>query len=304
MHATPVSLSAGARRPRSSATRPRHEPHFDVRLALGAFVALLAAVVLRAFGLDQPLFLLLNGALHAGAGEWPDRLWSALSVLGLGLSAALLVALRVRPAEPATLRALAALIWCVPLAGVLTQVTKRMFDVPRPAGLLAPELLHVIGAPLLHHATPSGHAITVFSCLAIVLGCARRLAWPARAACVVAALLLGLARVATAAHWPADVCLGATLGLLAGALSLRLADVGGLARWLGRSRGQGLVVLLQLGGGVALLLIDTGYPLAQPLQWALGAGSVAGGLWRLWGWRASSDRAQPHLPASLRTDAP
>lgn len=246
---------------------------------LTAAVALgLGAVLLRTLALDEPLFLTLNGWFAS----WPAAalLWSSLSVLGLGLSAFLLLAIACGTTlEAGSLRLLAALLWGFPIGGALTHLLKHTIDAPRPAAVLPAEQFHLIGSALQHGSMPSGHSVTAFATLVIVLGC-WQLGRVGRLGAVLLAVAVALSRIATAAHWPSDVLAGAGLGLLTGLLVLRLVADGRRSCWLLRASGVPLA-LLQCGCGVAMCLIQTGYPAAVPLQWLLGGTAVLAGLLRL-----------------------
>lgn len=283
---------------------------FTRRLAWGVPALLLGALsILQTGGHDVALMLDLNHALLGLDGsaasaklpaptpivDWPAAtgltlvlaaFWSALSVLGLGLSALLLflVAPRRQPLR------IAAFLICLLVGGLATHAVKRVVNEPRPAVVLQGQGLQVVGQTLRHHAMPSGHATTAFACAGLVLlgpwVTRRRLALASLGAVTLAAAGgVALSRVAVGAHWPSDLLAGGAIGWLSAGLSLWLAERSGLARWCGTRPAWWLLAALRTGGGLALCLADTGYPLGQPLQWALGGGSVAGGLldaWRLW----------------------
>jgi len=237
-------------------------------IALGAWV--------RFAGHDTAVFRALNGPLGAAA----PLAWSLGSVVGLGLSAVVIALALCTGQAPRTRHTLAALVWSLPVGGVLTHGLKALFDTPRPAGVLAPDQIVVVGQPLLFHSMPSGHSITAGVCLALALFASPRLGL--RGAVAAFAVWVWLSRIAAGAHWPSDVLVGAGIGLLAGWISWSLAGRGGFADWLGGRRGQTVLGGVQLATGVAMVFTATGYPLALPLQWALGALGVAAGLRRWW----------------------
>lgn len=283
----PVGRPAGAARPasppRSRLTRPALTTRATLIGALGLCGLLGAGAALRLLDLDVPLFLALNGWF----GRWPaaELLWSALSVTGLGLSAFLLVTtLCSTTHDPARLQPLAALLWGFVVGGLLTHGLKRLLAMPRPPAVLAPEQFHLIGEALQRGSMPSGHAITAFATLVIVLGC-WRLGRLAQLGAVLVAVGVAAARIACAAHWPSDVLAGAGIGLLSGWIALQLAEHLGRRLpdghgWLLRGRGVPLA-LLQCSAGVAMCLIETGYPAAVPVQWLYGSTALLGGLLRL-----------------------
>jgi membrane-associated phospholipid phosphatase len=247
------------------------------------FLVLGAAV--RAAGADRALFLAVNGASQA----LPGALWSCATVLGHGLSAVMLLA-------PTLLRStgrLAAGLYATPVALLLSRLPKALIDSPRPAAVLDPTAFHIEGIRLAaHNSFPSGHAITAFLVVGVLL--ARDLQALPRAAPALAIAAAGAAvavsRIAVGAHWPSDVLAGAGLGLLAG-----VAGAAAQQRWpLGsRPLAQALMALAVAACAVVLARTDTGYPLARPLQWslsALGAASAGWTLWRAWSMRGGAQR--------------
>lgn len=245
-------------------------------------IAIASALVLIAAGawlhgtpLDARLITLAN-TLSQGAAP----LWSMITVGGLGLSVFIVFTALAHGRGPQACYGLAALLWCFPLGGIVSQGLKKLFDVARPAAVLAPEQLQVIGERLTHGSMPSGHSITAGASLAVALAC-WRLHPLTRLALILLAALVGLSRNAVAAHWPSDVAAGLGIGVLVALLSLKLATRPALRTWLAGALAQRLLAVGQVVAGVSMLFVHTGYPLAVPLQWALAAVGVASGCWRL-----------------------
>lgn len=140
------------------------------------------------------------------------------------------------------------------IAGLACRGIKLAFPLPRPAAVLAPEQLVVIGQRLSNHSMPAGHAASLFAFAGVLVGfMGRRLGWTALAVAGIAAF----SRVAVGAHWPLDVIVGASLGLLSACLALQV-----IPRWdWGMRRGPFLFLV-----GVATLAVATlpfngqGYP--------------------------------------------
>jgi membrane-associated phospholipid phosphatase len=235
------------------------------RLLLGfAALCALAAAATAATGLDPAVFV----AVNAGAARWlPQALPSALTILGHGLVAVMLLA----PCLGRAPQVLTAALYAAPLAGLLSRCGKALVAAPRPAAVLDPSSFHVQGQLLSgHNSFPSGHSITIFLIASVLmLGLE-----PVRLRAGLALALLGLAssvaasRIMVGAHWPSDALGGAALGVLAGAVGTWAAG-----RWpLWRMRQAPIAfAVIVLGCAAALAVVDTGYPLAQPLQWAAAA---------------------------------
>lgn len=218
--------------------------------------------------------------LHADAWSVAAVAWSCLTVLGLGLSACLLL-LSASVARP---QRLAAFVFCLLIAGSVTHLFKRALDAPRPAVVIDSASLQVIGMPLHYHSMPSGHSTTAFAWAALMIFLPRRAALPpaGTVAVLAAAAAVGLSRIAVGAHWPADVLAGASLGWTAALLSIWLARRSGLVSACASVWGWRAMTLVRVAGGLVLCLMDTGYPLGLPVQWGLGLYSIAAGLleWR------------------------
>lgn len=174
---------------------------------LPLIVALLTAPVW--LGLFEPdLFYFFNRQL-AGL---PDIVWSLFSLLGTGWAVYALTA----PALLRYPRLLLSWLCAAPLAGLLTRLGKMWAFSPRPLEVLDPQTIHVIGEPLFIAAMPSGHTITAFAAVTAIYfslppGRRHRFLW-----LFLVALGVGLSRMAVGAHWPADVAVGAALGILSG----------------------------------------------------------------------------------------
>jgi len=260
------------------------------RLLVSALLLLVAGVVMSDRRFDYPTFYLLQQmtALVSPA------VWSAWSVLGLGLCAVLIAAL----ASDDRMAPIASMLWTLVIAGIALQVFKRVWVLPRPLAVLPPESFRVIGLPLRAGSMPSGHA-AMLAALACALA---REAWRRRLpALALVVILLGamgcVARVAVGVHWPSDVLVGAAVGLLGIVAGDAIDARWGLRRALSTSLGRRVFAVVQAVAAIVLLVMHTGYPLALAVQWALGVASVASAGWR-W-YRADHHRApaSPRVPA-------
>ena len=249
---------------------PRVGLRLDVISLAMAFAVVVAASVARHAELDTCLFLAVNG--------WrglPGAVWETLSVAGLGVSA--LVACTIAPQRHP--RVVAALPWMFVIGGGLTHLVKQAMPLPRPASVLAAAELHVVGPRLFLRSMPSGHAMTACAVVCILFltgGPFWRRPWVLASGAMLAAAI-GLSRLVSGAHWPADVVAGAALGVAAGCVSVHLAELTQTAAWLATSLGQWIIAGTQLGVGAALVM-DQGYGRTLPVQWILATLAVWAGL--------------------------
>jgi len=135
-----------------------------------------------------------------------DLFFGTISGLGDGLVVALFCALIMLWHLRLGMAAMLAFI----VSGLLTQVLKRIFDMPRPPALL--EHVHVLGAPLQAHSFPSGHATSdgVMIVAALLFwGRGDIRGWLA----VLVFLLAAIGRIYGGVHFPLDVVTGLLLGM-------------------------------------------------------------------------------------------
>jgi len=153
--------------------------------------------------LNTTLFRLINDAHNTPL----DSFFGIVSGLGDGLVLALLCALIMLFRLRLGLAAMLAFIG----SGLLTQLLKHLFDMPRPPAVL--DQVHVLGAPYTSHSFPSGHATSDG-----VMLLAAFLLWNVRdaRAWIVAGLfaLAALGRVYGGVHFPLDITVGLVLGAL------------------------------------------------------------------------------------------
>lgn len=215
-------------------------------------------------GLNEPsVFYFLNQRLVV----LPDIIWSLFCLLGTGWCVFALTAPLLLKAPRIFLSWLCA----APFAGVLTRMGKMWAENSRPLDVLPPDTIHVIGEPLYIAAMPSGHTLTAFAAVtAIYFALApqrrRRFLW-----LFLLAFGVALARVAVGAHWPADVSVGAALGIASGLLGSHIANklkpgVLQPQSWLMRG-----VALFGLYSAYVLVTDKMGFSQNMPYQYLLAA---------------------------------
>ena len=183
------------------------------------------------------LFRMINVA-HS---DVADTVLGLITGLGDGLIVALCCAMlcmyRLRLGVAAT----AAFI----LSGLLAQMIKRTWDMPRPPAVL--EHVHVLGAALQSHSFPSGHSASdgVMICLAFLIWLRRD--WRAYAVAGLF-LLAAYGRIYVGVHFPLDVMVGLMLGIVSMWLCHRWSLGWSVTRWQGSSwwwRIVGLIVVIE-----------------------------------------------------------
>jgi membrane-associated phospholipid phosphatase len=241
---------------------------FPLWLWLLPFAGFVCASPLWLHVWEPAMFVRMNNAFMPVA----PQVWTGLSLLGngwgvLGVTAPLLFF------AP---RLMWAWICAAPFAMLFARVGKAYLVSPRPAAEVDNAQIRIVGEVLHNVSMPSGHTTTAFAVAAAIYfalppDMRRRQRW-----ILVLAVGAGLSRIAVGAHWPGDVAVGASLGLLAGLLgNVLLAAVP--ADWFDARRGpMRLLALLVLCAVWVLLTEELDFAENQPFQWLLaGVASVA-----------------------------
>jgi len=149
------------------------------------------------------LFRLINDATTPAG----DLFFGLVSGLGDGLIVALLCSVLMLFRLRLGIAALAAYL----LSGLVTQLIKRLFDMPRPPAVL--EHVHVLGSTLTSHSFPSGHSTSdgVMVLAAFLLWSVKDWrSWAAGGLFVLAAI----GRVYGGVHFPVDAMTGLFIGIV------------------------------------------------------------------------------------------
>ena len=162
------------------------------------------------------LFLFINRQLMMV----PDIVWALLSLLGTGWAVYALAS----PLLWCSPRIIAAVLCATPLAGALTRLAKLVAHTPRPLEVLGTQDVHVIGIPLFMAGMPSGHTLTAFAAATTIYFSLAPLVRLRFLWLFALALGVGLSRIAVGAHWPADVSVGAALGIFCGLIGVWLCS--------------------------------------------------------------------------------
>lgn len=162
---------------------------------------------------ETPLFRAVNG--------WPEWLspfmvWFSTAVDGFGfklflLAYVLAMVIRGGKARPAALLSLVAF----PIANFITDLFKKGLPAHRPFQVIADVIVRTGKSDSM--GTVSAHAANmaaVATVMTLVLG------WRWGAVWIVAATLTGVSRVYNGVHWPSQVLLGWTIGILSGVVTV------------------------------------------------------------------------------------
>ena len=172
-------------------------------------------LILITSGKELELFLWLNHAAQV----LPNWAWAWFTFLGNGWGIFALCFPLVLYAP----RQLCAALISGALAAVISLSLKPLIGLPRPAGVLSQNSFHILGDPLLHHALPSGHTLTVFSVASALFFSTPQPKRNLLIVLFVLAILTGISRNAVGAHWPGDVLVGSALGIWCGLIASRWA---------------------------------------------------------------------------------
>ena len=148
------------------------------------------------------LFRLINDA-HTPLG---DAFFGIVTGLGDGLVISLLCSLLML----FRLRLGIASVLAYLISGLIAQILKRLFDIPRPPAVL--DHVHVLGHTLTSHSFPSGHATSdgVMVLLAFLIWSHRD--WRSWSIATLFALA-AIGRIYVGVHFPLDVAVGLAIGI-------------------------------------------------------------------------------------------
>ena len=204
----------------------------------GAFI--LGGLLLFQSPLNLQAMLWLN---HQTPGL--DDFWSFITQFGEGGAALLMLLVITRFSLSGNALSLKIFL----LGSLLSPLLKSWVASPRPLGVIEAGLLNSIGQPPNGaNSMPSGHSLTVFAALGVILLCfplkARH--WPVTALLVLLAVLVALSRIMVGAHWPADVLAGAGSGLAVALLAKRWEGLQSWQPYLQRRPAQWSLLLTEV----------------------------------------------------------
>lgn len=120
---------------------------------------------------------------------------------------------------------------------LFTVVIKNVFSIPRPAASFDNHTFFIVGERLAaSNSFPSGHSITVFTILTVLMFAFMPSNKRYRVGFYIFVILTGLVfaftRVAVGAHYPLDVIVGSLVGYVCGIIGTLIAKNYGFWRWI------------------------------------------------------------------------
>ncbi|ASW73470.1 phosphoesterase [Chryseobacterium piperi] len=135
-------------------------------------------------------------------------------------------------------------------SALLCSSFKALFTIPRPAAVFDNKTFVIIGKTLSgRNSLPSGHSITIFVVLTILLFAfmpkklTYKIIWCS--AIIIIGLILAFTRVGVGAHYPLDVIIGSILGYIAGVVGIFISQKYNLWTWI-KHKNYYLVAILIL----------------------------------------------------------
>lgn len=137
-------------------------------------------------------------------------------------------------------------------------VLKKVFSVPRPALVFNNDSFFIIGKAVCgRNSLPSGHSITVFAVLTVLLFAFMpkkllyKLMWSFLI--IVIGLILGFTRVGVGAHYPFDVIIGSIIGYISGISGIFISRKYKIWNWISNKKYYPVFILLFLGCCISLI---------------------------------------------------
>ncbi len=192
----------------------------------------------------------------------PAPVWTGLSLLGNGWGILAVTA----PLLLYAPRLMWAWVCAAPFATLFARLGKGYLVSPRPAAEIDNAQMRIVGEVLHSVSMPSGHTTTAFAVagsifFALTPAQRKRHGW-----LWLLAAGTGLSRIAVGAHWPGDVAVGISLGLLAGLLGNVLLALVPARCFAAQHWSLRLLALAVLGAVYFLLTEELDFAENLPLQ--------------------------------------
>ncbi len=134
---------------------------------------------------------------------------------------------------------------------ILSNLLKNIFSVPRPAVVFDNNSFIIIGNTAVGHASlPSGHSITVFTTLTVLLFAFIPKKWKYKILWVLLTIIVGVVivftRVGVGAHYPLDVLIGSIVGYISGLIGIFINEKYKIWAWINNRKYYPIFILLIL----------------------------------------------------------
>ena len=141
---------------------------------------------------------------------------------------------------------------------IISFILKKIFSVPRPAAMFDNDSFVIIGKTLSGATSlPSGHAITAFSIITILLFAFMpkefkyKIIWSF--CIVILGLIISLSRVGVGAHYPLDIIIGSTIGYISAILAIIINNKINWWDWIKNKKYYPVFILFLIICGIAII---------------------------------------------------
>lgn len=258
----------------AAVSRASNVPTVQGRDFVWCLIPLVVWLGLWLFAPEPQLFRLINTSARA----LPDLFWASFNMLGNGWGIFALAC----PLLLLAPRLLTAALCGGAISGIISRILKHTLEMPRPASVLDPASFYILGKPLTSLSMPSGHALTAFSILTAFYFALEPDKRGAYRWLFVVATLAGVARIAVGAHWPADVCAGAAIGLFSGVAGVWLTQRIPARALRPQSWLMRIISAAGLVGVYILLTTTIDFPETRPAQFVAAAIAMISIAWFTW----------------------
>lgn len=144
------------------------------------------------------------------------------------------------------------------LSLILSCSLKNIFAVPRPAVVFNNDSFFIVGKAVCgHNSLPSGHSITVFTVLTVLLfgfmPKKLKIKIPWISSIFIIGFILAFTRVGVGAHYPIDVIIGSIIGYISGLLGIFISRKYKIWNWIGNIKFYPILILLFLICAIMLI---------------------------------------------------
>ena len=144
------------------------------------------------------------------------------------------------------------------VSAIFSVILKRIFAVPRPAAVFDNNSFVIIGKALTGHSSlPSGHSITVFTILTVLLFAfmPQKLKYKALwfLFIIMGGFILVFTRVGVGAHYPLDVIIGSVIGYISGLTGIFINEKYKIWSWVNNKKYYPIFILLFLISCISII---------------------------------------------------